>query len=202
MVKFQSFFTPFQLSFEFFPSNQESGEKSLGFPPSFQLKIHGKQTRFFTENSAEKFEFSNQCRTKVPPCPNLLSPYGKASDQHPTSASPCSSQSIQSIVHTTQCSRNRHSGDLFQPQPQQSMYTDMVTHSSAESTGRHSVRLKLFELHLIATVRHSNIGTVHTPAWTSLLHLTSFFHLSTFCCHALNNSAISSGYLLTFNHFC
>jgi hypothetical protein len=31
------------------------------FPPTFQLKIDGKQTTFFTKNSAEKFEFSNQC---------------------------------------------------------------------------------------------------------------------------------------------
>jgi hypothetical protein len=31
-------FTPFQLSFEFFASNQKSGENILGFPPSFQLK--------------------------------------------------------------------------------------------------------------------------------------------------------------------
>jgi hypothetical protein len=58
---FQSFFTSFQLSFKFFTSNRKSGENALGFPPSFQLKIDGKQTRFFTENSTEKFEFSNQC---------------------------------------------------------------------------------------------------------------------------------------------
>jgi hypothetical protein len=36
----------------------------LGFPPSFQLEIDGKQTKIFTENSAEKFEFSNQCHWK------------------------------------------------------------------------------------------------------------------------------------------
>jgi hypothetical protein len=42
-------------------SNQKSGENVLGFPPSFWLKIDGKQTRFFIENSAEKFEISNQC---------------------------------------------------------------------------------------------------------------------------------------------
>jgi hypothetical protein len=33
---FQGFFTPFQLSFEFFPSNWKSGENVLGFPPSFR----------------------------------------------------------------------------------------------------------------------------------------------------------------------
>jgi hypothetical protein len=58
----ESFFTPFQLSFNFFTSNQKGGENVLGFPPSFRLKIDEKQTRFFTENSAEKFEFSNQCQ--------------------------------------------------------------------------------------------------------------------------------------------
>jgi hypothetical protein len=31
------------------------------FHPVFQLKIDGKQTTFFTKNSAENFEFSNQC---------------------------------------------------------------------------------------------------------------------------------------------
>jgi hypothetical protein len=51
----------FQLSFEFFTSNRKSVENVLGFPPSFHQKIDGKQMRFFTENSAEKFEFSNQC---------------------------------------------------------------------------------------------------------------------------------------------
>jgi hypothetical protein len=35
---FKAFFTPFQLSFEFFASNRKSGENVLGFPPSFQLK--------------------------------------------------------------------------------------------------------------------------------------------------------------------
>jgi hypothetical protein len=58
MVKFsQSFFTPFQLSFEVFTSNWKSGENVLGFPSTFRLKIHGKQTSPFTENSAEKFEY-------------------------------------------------------------------------------------------------------------------------------------------------
>jgi hypothetical protein len=61
---FESFFTPFQLYFEFFTLNWKSGENVLGFPPSFWLQIDGKQTTFFTENSAEKFEFSNQCRHK------------------------------------------------------------------------------------------------------------------------------------------
>jgi hypothetical protein len=36
--KFQSFFTPFQHSFEFFTSNRKSGENVLSFPLSFQLK--------------------------------------------------------------------------------------------------------------------------------------------------------------------
>jgi hypothetical protein len=69
---FQTFFTEkngeilktfspfFNFLFEFFISNRKSGENVLGFPPSFRLKIDGKQTRFFTENPAEKFEFSNQ----------------------------------------------------------------------------------------------------------------------------------------------
>jgi hypothetical protein len=35
---FKAFFTPFQLSFEFFTSNRKSSENVLGFPPSFQLK--------------------------------------------------------------------------------------------------------------------------------------------------------------------
>jgi hypothetical protein len=55
------FLSPFQLSFEFFTSNRNSGENVFGFPPIFWLKIDGKQTRFFTENSAEKSEFSDWC---------------------------------------------------------------------------------------------------------------------------------------------
>jgi hypothetical protein len=44
---FQCFFTPFPLSFEFFPSNQKSGENVLGFPPGFQLKNGWKRNNIF-----------------------------------------------------------------------------------------------------------------------------------------------------------
>jgi hypothetical protein len=35
----EGFFTPFQLSFEFFTSNRKGGENVLGFPPSFSWKL-------------------------------------------------------------------------------------------------------------------------------------------------------------------
>jgi hypothetical protein len=44
---FQGFFTPFQLSFEFFTSNWKSGENVLGFPPSLQLKNGRKMNNIF-----------------------------------------------------------------------------------------------------------------------------------------------------------
>jgi hypothetical protein len=47
MVKISKLFTPFQLSFEFFTSNQKSGENVLGFPPSFQLKNQWKTNNIF-----------------------------------------------------------------------------------------------------------------------------------------------------------
>jgi hypothetical protein len=54
----------FKAFFNFLLSFSPQTGNILSFPPSFRLKIDRKQMTFFTKDSAENLEFSNQCKPK------------------------------------------------------------------------------------------------------------------------------------------
>jgi hypothetical protein len=57
---FKAFSPLFNFLLSFSPQTGKLVKMFWVFHPVFQLKIDGKQTTFFTKNSAEKFEFPNQ----------------------------------------------------------------------------------------------------------------------------------------------